>query len=55
MSAAEVAQRLGVSRPTVYRLSEAGVIPALRVGSQWRFSAAELQDWLQACGTRGRS
>lgn len=31
-----LAERLGVSYATVYRLARAGVIPVLRVGGQYR-------------------
>jgi hypothetical protein len=29
--------------PTVYRLAEAGLLPGVRVGSQWRFDGAQLE------------
>jgi excisionase family DNA binding protein len=44
-----VAERLNVSRPTVYRLISAGVIPALRIGESrgaLRVDEAELLEWL---------
>ena len=43
-----VAERLNVSRPTVYRLISAGVIPALRIGNALRIDACELELWLRA-------
>jgi excisionase family DNA binding protein len=47
LTASEVATRLNVSRPTVYRLAEAGLLPGvMRVGSQWRFDAGRLEAWL---------
>jgi excisionase family DNA binding protein len=44
-----VAERLNVSRPTVYRLISAGVIPAFRIGESrgaLRVDEAELTEWL---------
>jgi excisionase family DNA binding protein len=43
-----VAERLNVSKPTVYRLISAGVIPALRIGNALRVDACELELWLRA-------
>jgi nitrogen PTS system EIIA component len=51
-SAAEVAARLSVSRATVYRLAEAGLLPGVRVGNQWRFDGAQLEGWLHDRHTR---
>ena len=42
----EAAARLRVSRPTMYRLANAEIVPALRVGGLIRFDAAELEEWL---------
>jgi excisionase family DNA binding protein len=42
----EVAQRLGVSKPTVYRLIGDGDLPALRIGGQIRVDPAELRDYI---------
>ncbi len=38
IDAREVARRLGVDRNTVYRLAEAGDLPAIRVGRLLRFA-----------------
>jgi len=43
-----VAARLSVSRATVYRLCETGIIPAKRIGGQWRIDGDELERWLAA-------
>lgn len=43
----EVAGYLSLSRDTVYRMSQSGKIPATKVGSQWRFDAKEIEDWLK--------
>jgi excisionase family DNA binding protein len=38
----EVADLFGVSRYTIARLAKAGKIPAVRLGSQWRFKREEI-------------
>lgn len=42
----EVAKRFGVNPSTVYRLVKRGGLPAFKVGSQWRFSASRLEEWV---------
>jgi len=38
---------LQVDRSTIYRMAESGRLPAIKVGKQWRFPAAEVERWLQ--------
>ena len=45
-TAQEVASRLRISRSTLYRLCEARLIPATRIGGQWRFDADRIDAWL---------
>lgn len=52
LTPAQVAALLAVSRRTVQRMAEAGELPGLRVGSQWRFSPDRLAEW-QAARTTG--
>jgi excisionase family DNA binding protein len=40
----EVAQSLGVSRPSVYRLINGGVLPITKIGACTRISAAALEE-----------
>ncbi|MBA7484518.1 Regulator of RpoS [subsurface metagenome] len=47
MTLEEVSQYLRVTRKTVYRLLRRGSIPAARVGHQWRFNKASIDEWLQ--------
>lgn len=47
LNARETATRLGVSEATVRRLVRRGDLPHLRVGSQIRVDAAELEAWLR--------
>lgn len=43
LHAEQVRQMLGVDRSTVYRMAEDGRLPAVKVGRQWRFPAAEIR------------
>jgi excisionase family DNA binding protein len=42
----QVQDLLRVDRTTIYRMAQAGRIPAIRVGKQWRFDPVRLQQWL---------
>ena len=42
----EVAKHFGVNPRTVYRLANAGTLPAFKVGGQWRFSEEMLKAWV---------
>ncbi len=44
----EVADYLSLSQRTIYRLIEEGAIPALKIGGQWRFEQAALEQWVRA-------
>jgi excisionase family DNA binding protein len=41
----ELSDRLRVHPTTIYRLLRRGELPAFRVGSNWRFSRAALEQW----------
>ena len=43
----QVAEFLKVTDRTIYRLAAAKKIPALKVGGTWRFSKAEIAEWIQ--------
>ncbi len=43
----QVAQFLKVTERTIYRLAAAKKIPAFKVGGTWRFSKAEISQWIQ--------
>ena len=47
MSIETVAQYLGVSERTIYRLMKKQSLPASRVGAQWRFEKKALDEWLK--------
>jgi excisionase family DNA binding protein len=42
----EAAARLRVSRPTMYRLVAAELVPAFRIGGSIRIDTDELEEWL---------
>lgn len=44
----EVAAYLKAGKRTVYRLAQAGRIPAFKFGGTWRFRRAELDQWIAA-------
>jgi excisionase family DNA binding protein len=46
---------LKINLRTVYRLIEAGKIPAIRVGRQWRFRKKDIDTWLNAHGASVRN
>lgn len=47
MTVNEVADYLRVTKKTIYRLLGQGKIPAMKVGNQWRFDKASIDEWLQ--------
>lgn len=50
LSVEEIAAYLGISKETVYRWLEREKIPAHRVGKQWRFKVAEVDQWVKEGG-----
>ena len=50
----EVAAYLKAGKRTVYRLAAAKKIPAFKVGGTWRFSRAEISQWIQQQSGDGR-
>jgi excisionase family DNA binding protein len=49
----EVLAYLQVNLRTVYRLIDAGKLPAVRVGRQWRFRRRDIDAWLDSQQARG--
>ena len=47
LTAKEVQTLLHVDRSTIYRMAEAGKLPAVKVGKQWRFPEEQVQPWLR--------
>jgi excisionase family DNA binding protein len=48
----EAAAYLQIGIPTIYRLAQAGRIPASKVGGQWRFRREVLDAWMDAQALR---
>jgi excisionase family DNA binding protein len=44
----EVAALLRVSAQTLYKMLEQGDIPAVKVGSQWRFDREKIRAWIDS-------
>ena len=51
----QVADFLKVTERTIYRLAAAGKIPAFKVGGTWRFSRAEINQWIQRQSEGGKN
>jgi excisionase family DNA binding protein len=47
LTAKEMQSLLQVDRSTIYRMVEAGRLPAIKVGKQWRFRSDQVERWLQ--------
>ena len=43
----ETAAYLRMNRMTIYRLAQAGKIPAFKVGGSWRFDREVLNRWIE--------
>lgn len=50
----EVLEYLQVNLRTVYRLINAGTLPAVRVGRQWRFRKSDIDSWLDSQRVQSR-
>jgi len=48
LTAKEMQTLLQVDRSTIYRMAEAGRLPALKVGKQWRFPADQVESWMHS-------
>lgn len=44
----ELQEFLRLDRITIYRMVQAGRIPAMKVGGQWRFSKPAIEEWLRS-------
>ena len=51
----QVADFLKVTERTIYRLAAAKKIPAFRVGGTWRFTKAEINQWIQRQSEGGKN
>lgn len=48
----DLQQILQVDRITVYRMLEAGELPGIKIGGQWRFPEQEVKEWLEGVKAR---
>jgi len=48
LTAGELADYLRVSRTTIYRLVKARKIPAFKIGSDYRFTREQIDEWRAA-------
>ncbi len=46
LTAKDMQTLLQVDRSTIYRMAEAGHLPAIKVGKQWRFPGDQVERWL---------
>ena len=49
----QVADYLKVTERTIYRLAGAKKIPACKVGGTWRFSRADIDNWIKQQSLEG--
>jgi excisionase family DNA binding protein len=47
LTAKEMQDLLQVDRSTIYRMAEAGQLPAVKIGKQWRFPGGLVERWLK--------
>jgi excisionase family DNA binding protein len=45
LTVGELAKYLRVHRSTIYRLLKRRELPAFKIGSDWRFNAAQIDRW----------
>lgn len=55
MTLEEVSKYLKLHKATVYKMAQAGRIPASKVGKVWRFKRAKIEVWLDRRQQRVRS
>lgn len=54
LTSRDLQQMLQVDRSTIYRMAEAGSLPAVKVGRQWRFPSEAIERWLDGGRGSGR-
>jgi excisionase family DNA binding protein len=47
MTVHDVAEYLRLSEAKVYKLANAGLVPALRLGKSWRFKKEIIDEWIR--------
>lgn len=54
LTAKDMQALLQVDRSTIYRMVDAGRLPAIKVGKQWRFPSDQVEQWLQRQAGKSR-
>ncbi|MDR1147360.1 MAG: helix-turn-helix domain-containing protein [Spirochaetaceae bacterium] len=44
----KTAEHIGVNKDTIRNWIEKGVIPAYKVGKQWKFKISEIDEWIRS-------
>jgi len=44
----EVAKYIGVTKDTIRNWIDKGLIPAYKVGKQWKFKLSEIDEWIKS-------
>ena len=47
MTLKEAAEYLSVHKDTLRRKAKSGAIPAFKIGKDWRFNQASLEEWIK--------
>jgi excisionase family DNA binding protein len=47
LTVTELSEHLHIHRTTIYRLLREGTLPGFRIGSDWRFSLAAIEEWVR--------
>ena len=55
MTVCEVATYLSMHKITIYKLIKAGIIPAFKIGGQWRFKKSTIDNWIARGMNKNRS
>jgi len=43
----QVSEYLQVNERTIYKLAKSGDIPSFKIGGQWRFKQADIDNWIE--------
>ena len=50
MTVKDLSDYLRCDASTVYRLAKNGTLPSFKVGSDWRFEKARIDEWMRRAG-----
>lgn len=43
----ELSAYLKISKETIYKMAQRRMIPAIKIGNQWRFKKVNIDEWLE--------